>query len=55
MDDCRPRIIHQEMPKGDEVGAAWVSVVGEPARFAEDDAAALSGGEFAGHSGSHRR
>ena len=48
-------IIHQEMPKGDRRRAhARLSAVGEPSRVAQDDGAALPGGEGAPTSPSSR-
>jgi len=56
MDDCGPRDYSPGDAKGDEVGRMhgfqlWANL---PASQ-KMNAAALSGGEFAGHSGSHRR
>ena len=49
-------IIHQEMPKGDADGPdARLPVVGQPAVVAQDDRAALPGGEGARDSRGHRR
>ena len=48
-------IIHQEMPKGDPAGPdARLPAVGESARVAQDDRAALSGSEGARYPGDHR-